>query len=621
MEHETENKKQSSPRDSAPSRVVTHAFTAPPLHPLLQLQQQAGNQAVQTLLRSNGIHPKLALSHPDDPEEREADEVAGKIMRAHAGFPASSAAPCSCSGGEDMCNECQQKQSQPTIHRSATSPGTLLPHSASSLEHPAQISRIVTDALRSPGHPLDSSTRAFFEPRFNRDLRHVRIHTSPEAAASARAISAHAYTLGSHVAFAAGQYSPNTTPGRTLLAHELTHVAQNRKAESTFVSDSNPRLEVSANSGDKISRQADQSQTLVDQVQQALSAPDPVAGVGNPAAAFQILAGISSEQLLLQVLTELGRRAQLDILISNVGSAPPNSEALLTSLFAVKVATGGATDISDPYLIEAAKHISKVPDETRDAVVRHVITLRYGAQNLAATMEALPALLESLSNTAGVPEAALQIAGAASAGLPQPGPWQPPGGQPIPYYIGNQAHVGIAAEYALFHSADVAFYNFTPMSTLLTRWTNMGNKLTGVLEAGKEGLKPDIINLTKKHLYEIKPFNSLPLAVAEAAMYAALFTAVGVPMTLGPIGEPGTTGIVPAPAGLFIFTTPAPGAITYQYRRAELRRVQVEEPSGERKWRVELRPLTQQQQAAIATTTVGGMMLIIIMIALSPVAG
>src|SRR5579859_1884505 len=79
------------------------------LSPALELQQLAGNQAMQQLLRSGYIQAKLAISNPDDPEEREADNVANNIMRKAAG------APCSCSPGEEMCEECKQKQSTPGI--------------------------------------------------------------------------------------------------------------------------------------------------------------------------------------------------------------------------------------------------------------------------------------------------------------------------------------------------------------------------------------------------------------------------------------------------------------------------------------------------------------------------
>jgi hypothetical protein len=64
------------------------------------------------------------------------------------------------------------------------------------------------------------------EPRFGADFGHVRVHTDDRAAASARAVAARAYTVGSHLVFGDGTYSPGTTSGRRLLAHELAHVVQ-----------------------------------------------------------------------------------------------------------------------------------------------------------------------------------------------------------------------------------------------------------------------------------------------------------------------------------------------------------------------------------------------------------
>ena len=85
---------------------------------------------------------------------------------------------------------------------------------------------IVHDALRAPGQSLDAQTRAFMESRFERDFSAVRVHTDAQAAASARAVRAHAYTVGDDIVFASGRYRPETTHGRHLLAHELAHVAQ-----------------------------------------------------------------------------------------------------------------------------------------------------------------------------------------------------------------------------------------------------------------------------------------------------------------------------------------------------------------------------------------------------------
>jgi hypothetical protein len=55
---------------------------------------------------------------------------------------------------------------------------------------------------------------------------HIRIHTDPQAAQSARDVGALAYTAGNHIVFAAGQYAPTTSTGKALLAHELAHCVQ-----------------------------------------------------------------------------------------------------------------------------------------------------------------------------------------------------------------------------------------------------------------------------------------------------------------------------------------------------------------------------------------------------------
>jgi hypothetical protein len=78
----------------------------------------------------------------------------------------------------------------------------------------------------SPGEPLDEKTRELMEARLGHEFSDVRTHTDGAAAASAHALNATAYTTGSDVYFAAGQYAPGTEIGQRLLAHELTHVVQ-----------------------------------------------------------------------------------------------------------------------------------------------------------------------------------------------------------------------------------------------------------------------------------------------------------------------------------------------------------------------------------------------------------
>lgn len=101
-----------------------------------------------------------------------------------------------------------------------------LDRSSTSSDRVPEVSASVYDVLRSPGQPLDQTTRQYMEPRFGHDFSRVRVHTDAAAARSARAMHADAYTVGRDVVFEQGQYAPSTLAGKQLLAHELTHVVQ-----------------------------------------------------------------------------------------------------------------------------------------------------------------------------------------------------------------------------------------------------------------------------------------------------------------------------------------------------------------------------------------------------------
>ncbi|MBN1323495.1 MAG: DUF4157 domain-containing protein [Methanotrichaceae archaeon] len=81
-----------------------------------------------------------------------------------------------------------------------------------------------SDASRH--QPLPQTLRGFFEPRFGYDLGRVRIHCDSEAARSADALDASAFTSGRDISFAEGMYRPDSNEGKRLLAHELVHVVQ-----------------------------------------------------------------------------------------------------------------------------------------------------------------------------------------------------------------------------------------------------------------------------------------------------------------------------------------------------------------------------------------------------------
>jgi len=78
------------------------------------------------------------------------------------------------------------------------------------------------------GTPLDKDTRGLMESRLGADFSDVRVHTDAKASESARSVQAYAYTVGSDVVFQSGRYEPESDSGKRMLAHELTHVVQQR---------------------------------------------------------------------------------------------------------------------------------------------------------------------------------------------------------------------------------------------------------------------------------------------------------------------------------------------------------------------------------------------------------
>lgn len=104
----------------------------------------------------------------------------------------------------------------------------MLQRKAANNDEFSEVPPIVREVLQSPGQSLDPAARAFFEPRFGHDFSHVRIHSDGKADKAARAANALSFAFGEHIAFEAGQYAPESTEGTCLLAHELTHVLQQR---------------------------------------------------------------------------------------------------------------------------------------------------------------------------------------------------------------------------------------------------------------------------------------------------------------------------------------------------------------------------------------------------------
>jgi len=160
---------------------------------------------------------KLTVNEPGDQYEREADDVADKIMR----MPNSGAFfKPGANFIQRKCEHCEEEEKQ--VQRKEGS--------SQSLRH--GISSYI-NSLSSKGSPLPRESRSFFESGFGQDFSNVKIHHDADAAKSAQSINALAYTSGKNIVFNQNQFSPDTDPGKKLLAHELTHVVQQNHHGST----------------------------------------------------------------------------------------------------------------------------------------------------------------------------------------------------------------------------------------------------------------------------------------------------------------------------------------------------------------------------------------------------
>src|SRR5262249_42224041 len=147
-----------------------------------------------------------------------------------------------------------------------------------------------------------------------------------------------------------------------------------------------------------------------------------------------------------------------------------------------------------------------------------------------------------------------------------PGKWDPPGDQPGNFYYGWQVHKNVADFYVGQHRGEeLSIYtNSTPINTIAEK---AGLAIPKVFGETRGLYRPDILNLKRQHLYEIKPANPSAMAegVAKAGVYCAALKEIGLSqMKLGPAGEPGTSGMVSAPGGYAYFSVVVPGLIAYK---------------------------------------------------------
>ncbi|HYP27436.1 MAG TPA: DUF4157 domain-containing protein [Blastocatellia bacterium] len=225
-------------QEQQPQKAVSSSLDQPDVttpqqahreHPILNLQSTVGNQAVLRMLQAHTEEPgvgstaaasprfgddfsptpmhslaegvmqtKLTINTPGDEYEQEADRVADQVMATPA-HHAVSGAPLNI----------QRFAGQSTGQMDAA---------------PASVG----EALAGPGRPLEPPLRQDMEERFGHDFSQVRVHSGAAAERSAQDVHANAYTVGHDIVFGADQPEPGSREGRKLLAHELTHVVQQR---------------------------------------------------------------------------------------------------------------------------------------------------------------------------------------------------------------------------------------------------------------------------------------------------------------------------------------------------------------------------------------------------------
>lgn len=168
-------------------------------------KRKSVKEGINAPSRQTIVQPKLEVTTPGDSYEREADRMADFVMRkAYSGLPteipsATSVLP-------------------PMISRRASSStsGVAVGNATESGIH----------ASRGGGQPMPEILRSQMESGFGADFSGVRLHTDNAAVQMNHNLQAKAFTYGNDIYFNRGQYSPDTTEGQHLIAHELTHVVQ-----------------------------------------------------------------------------------------------------------------------------------------------------------------------------------------------------------------------------------------------------------------------------------------------------------------------------------------------------------------------------------------------------------
>jgi hypothetical protein len=392
---------------------------------------------------------------------------------------------------------------------------------------------------RASGGAAGAVLRALGPGREHAAYPGVRIHTGEAATAAAARIGARAFTVGARDVVLAGPGDPTTDV--RLMRHELAHLAQADR-------DATPVIARDDDEGRRYYT-PDAAQNA-DEVIAAMTADNPIAGRGDWNQVWALLDALPTP-MLLDTLREIDARGRLQEMWGNIAGRPGRVRgAIAASLLLSETAVWG--ELEAPMVFaELAQDLAFLPAEDLAEV-----KARLGGDEGFADVES--------STDFGMHAPLSLIMGAAAVG---PGPVNRPGQQPWPYYIGNAAHDAIAAHYVNKHPEDERwiFTNYVASSTIASS-LGIDPTRTG-LPTWALAMRPDIVNLgpIPGHLYEIKPWSAFPSALASAQTYLSILQWSGVNVQLGPSTDRGVQGVVPGPGGFFVFWSPWPGVILYQW--------------------------------------------------------
>src|SRR5271166_702056 len=190
---------------------------------ILRLQQTLGNRGVAQILSQSSavrflVQAKLTVNAPGDKYEQEADRLAEEVMQKPAGQRAES------ENEDEEEDEGETPAVMTKRHPSPAAGGAF--EAGEAFEQQLQ-------AARGQGQPLPSALRQDFETKLGADFRQVRVHTDARADQLNRSIQAVAFATGRDLFFQREAYDPDSYDGQKLIAHELTHVLQQRAGGGT----------------------------------------------------------------------------------------------------------------------------------------------------------------------------------------------------------------------------------------------------------------------------------------------------------------------------------------------------------------------------------------------------